>query len=169
MFFENQHCILNIKDVFTKFTGHPMNWTNMISSKGQVYAKNTFDSISKTEGPVYFEQVGKEFHNFVFTDGWRLYPWQKWCAETMLLQPNWEWQTFIWQAFRHSKKLETGFLMKYQISPVDIPKVVLSFFSYIWWLVLCLLRGNVDSMWYYVIRKKQQLNQKCLNSLIFLS
>ena len=44
--------ILNIKDIFTKFTGHPMNWTNMMSSKGQV------DFISKTEGPVYFEQVG---------------------------------------------------------------------------------------------------------------
>ena len=31
---ENQHCILNIEDIFTKFTGHPMNWTNMMSSNG---------------------------------------------------------------------------------------------------------------------------------------
>ena len=36
----------------------PMNWTNIMSSKGQVYAKKTVDFISKTEGPVYFEQVG---------------------------------------------------------------------------------------------------------------
>ena len=28
---ENQH--FNVKDIFTKFTGHPMNWTNMMSSK----------------------------------------------------------------------------------------------------------------------------------------
>ena len=33
---ENQHYILNIEDIFTKFTGHPMNWTNMMSLKGQV-------------------------------------------------------------------------------------------------------------------------------------
>ena len=55
---ENQHGILDIKDIFTKFTGRHMNWTNMMSSKGQVYAKNTVDFVSKTEGPVYFEQVG---------------------------------------------------------------------------------------------------------------
>ena len=30
----------------------------MMSSKAQVYAKKPFDFISKTEGPVYFEQVG---------------------------------------------------------------------------------------------------------------
>ena len=30
----------------------------MMSSKGQVYGKITVDFISKTEGPVYFEQVG---------------------------------------------------------------------------------------------------------------
>ena len=35
-----------------------MNWTNIMSSKGQVYAKKAVDFISKTEGPVYFEQVG---------------------------------------------------------------------------------------------------------------
>ena len=34
-----------------------MNWTNIMSSKGQVYAKKAVDFISKTEGPVYFEQV----------------------------------------------------------------------------------------------------------------
>ena len=55
---ENQHYILNIEDIFTKFTGHPMNWTNMMSSKGQVYAIKIVDFISKTEGPLYFEQVG---------------------------------------------------------------------------------------------------------------
>ena len=43
-------------DIFTKFTWHPMDWTNMTFSKGQVYA---VDFISKTEGPVYFEQVDK--------------------------------------------------------------------------------------------------------------
>ena len=58
IFLENQHCNLNIKDIFTKFTGHPMNWTNMMSSKGQVSAIKTVDFISKTEGPLYFEQVG---------------------------------------------------------------------------------------------------------------
>ena len=62
---ENQHYILNIEDIFTKFTGHPMNWTNMMSSKGQVYAIKIVDFISKTEGPLYFEQVGilKSFLN----------------------------------------------------------------------------------------------------------
>ena len=55
---ENQHYILNIEDIFTKFTGHPMNWTNMMSSKGQVYAIRIVHFISKTEGPLYFEQVG---------------------------------------------------------------------------------------------------------------
>ena len=45
---ENQHYIPNIEDIFTKFTRHPMNWTNMMSSKGQVYA--SVDSISKTKG-----------------------------------------------------------------------------------------------------------------------
>ena len=35
-----------------------MNWTNIMSSKGQVYAKKALDFISKTEGPVYFEMVG---------------------------------------------------------------------------------------------------------------
>ena len=34
-----------------------MNWTNMMSSKGQVYAeKKPVDFISKKEGPVYFEE-----------------------------------------------------------------------------------------------------------------
>ena len=56
---ENQHYIPNIEDIFTKFTRHPMNWTNMMSSKGQVYAIKIVDFISKTEGPLYFEQVGK--------------------------------------------------------------------------------------------------------------
>ena len=32
-FLENQQCMLNIEDIFTKFTGHPMDWTNMMSSK----------------------------------------------------------------------------------------------------------------------------------------
>ena len=31
---ENQHYIPNIEDILTKFTGHPMNWTNMMSSNG---------------------------------------------------------------------------------------------------------------------------------------
>ena len=35
-----------------------MNWTNTMSSKGQVYARETVGFISKMEGPVYFEQVG---------------------------------------------------------------------------------------------------------------
>ena len=43
VFMENQHYSLNIEDIFTKFTGHPMNWLNMISSKGQVYAKKAVD------------------------------------------------------------------------------------------------------------------------------
>ena len=30
----------------------------MMTSKGQLNAKTTFDSICKTESPVYFEQVG---------------------------------------------------------------------------------------------------------------
>ena len=30
----------------------------MMSSKGQVYVRKTVDFISKTEGSVYFEQVG---------------------------------------------------------------------------------------------------------------
>ena len=34
-----------------------MNWTNMMSSKGQIYAMKIVDFISKTEGPVYFEQA----------------------------------------------------------------------------------------------------------------
>ena len=55
---ENQHYIPNIEDIFTKFTRHPMNWTNIMSSKGQVYAIKIVDFISKTEGPLYFEQVG---------------------------------------------------------------------------------------------------------------
>ena len=55
-FLENQHYRLNIEDIFNKFTGHPMNQINMMSSKGQVYAKKTVDFISKKEGPVYFEQ-----------------------------------------------------------------------------------------------------------------
>ena len=42
VFLENQHNILNIDDIFTKFTGHPMNWINMMSFKGQVYAKKLF-------------------------------------------------------------------------------------------------------------------------------
>ena len=54
---ENQHYIPNIEDIFTKFTRHPMNWTNMMSPKGQVYAKKIVDFISKTEGPLYFEQA----------------------------------------------------------------------------------------------------------------
>ena len=54
---ENQHYIPNIEDIFTKFTRHPMNWTNMMSSKGQVYAIKIVDFISKTEGPLYFEQA----------------------------------------------------------------------------------------------------------------
>ena len=53
---ENQHQILKIEDIFTKFTGHPMNWTNMMCSKVQVYARKTVYFISKTKGPVYFEQ-----------------------------------------------------------------------------------------------------------------
>ena len=57
VFLENQHYSLNIEDIFTKFTGHPMNWMNMIFSKEQVYAKKTVDFISKKEGPVYFEQA----------------------------------------------------------------------------------------------------------------
>ena len=69
---ENQHYILNIEDIFTKFTGHPMNWTNMMSSKGQVYAIRIVHFISKTEGPLYFEQVGIsrclvfEIHQLIF-------------------------------------------------------------------------------------------------------
>ena len=39
VFYENQHYSPNIEDIFTKFTRHPMNWINMMSSKGQVYAK----------------------------------------------------------------------------------------------------------------------------------
>ena len=35
-----------------------MNWTNIMSSKGQVYAIYIYDFISKTEASVYFEQVG---------------------------------------------------------------------------------------------------------------
>ena len=35
-----------------------MNWTNMMSYKGQVNARKTVDFINKMEGPVYFEQVG---------------------------------------------------------------------------------------------------------------
>ena len=58
VFLENKHCSLNIEDIFTKFTGHPMNWINMMSSKGQVSVNKTLDFISKMEGPVYFEQVG---------------------------------------------------------------------------------------------------------------
>ena len=54
---ENQPYSLNIEDIITKFTGHPMNWTNMMSSKGQVYAITIVDCISKTEGPLYFEQA----------------------------------------------------------------------------------------------------------------
>ena len=42
-----------------------MNWTNIMSSKGQVYAKKAVDFISKTEGPVYFEQVGTEYPMFL--------------------------------------------------------------------------------------------------------
>ena len=38
VFLENQIYSLNIEDIFAKFTGHPRNWINMISSKGQVYA-----------------------------------------------------------------------------------------------------------------------------------
>ena len=56
VFLENLHSSLNIKDSFTKFTGYPINWINTISSKGQVYAKKSVETISKTEGPVYFEQ-----------------------------------------------------------------------------------------------------------------
>ena len=56
VFLENPNYSLNIEDIFTKFTGHPMNWINMMSSKGQVYAKKTVYFISKKEGPVYFEQ-----------------------------------------------------------------------------------------------------------------
>ena len=53
---ENQHYSLNIDDIFTKSTGHPMNWTNMMSSKEQVYARKTEYFIRKIKGPVYFEQ-----------------------------------------------------------------------------------------------------------------
>ena len=56
VFLENQHYSLNIEDIVTKFTGHPMNWTNMMSSKGQVYARKTVGSIIKTKGPVDLEQ-----------------------------------------------------------------------------------------------------------------
>ena len=38
---------LGIKDILTKFTGHPVNLINMMSSKGQVYAKENVDFISK--------------------------------------------------------------------------------------------------------------------------
>ena len=55
---ENQHYSLNIVAIFTKYAEHPiMNWMDMMSSKGQVYAKKTVDFISKKEGPVYFEQA----------------------------------------------------------------------------------------------------------------
>ena len=54
---ENQHYSLNIEDIFTKFTGHPMNWTNMMSSNRQVHARKTVYFISETKGPVYFEQA----------------------------------------------------------------------------------------------------------------
>ena len=48
VFYENQHYSPNIEDIFTKFTRHPMNWINMMSSKGQVYAKKTtFDFMLK--------------------------------------------------------------------------------------------------------------------------
>ena len=39
---ENQHSIFNIKDIFPKSTGYPMNWTNMMSSKRQDYALKNF-------------------------------------------------------------------------------------------------------------------------------
>ena len=38
----------------------------MMSSKGQVYAIKIVDFISKTEGPLYFEQVGITLVNFWF-------------------------------------------------------------------------------------------------------
>ena len=38
---------LNIEDIFIKFTGHPMNWTNMMSSKSQVHLRKTGYFISK--------------------------------------------------------------------------------------------------------------------------
>ena len=37
----------------------------MMSSKGQIYAMKIVDFISKTEGPVYFEQVGMYVKSFL--------------------------------------------------------------------------------------------------------
>ena len=51
-FLENQHYSLNIEDIFTKCTGHPRNWINMFSSKGQVYAKKML--ILKVKRRVWF-------------------------------------------------------------------------------------------------------------------
>ena len=39
VFLKNQHSIIDVEDIFTKFTGHPRNGINMISSTGQVYVK----------------------------------------------------------------------------------------------------------------------------------
>ena len=65
---ENQHYILNIDDIFTKFTGHPRNWMNMIFSKEQVYGEKTIDFLSKKEGPVYFEQACKTLRTWETRD-----------------------------------------------------------------------------------------------------
>ena len=56
---ENQHCTLNLKDIFTKFTGAPQDLDEYDVLQRAGLCEKTFDCISKTEGPVYFEQVGK--------------------------------------------------------------------------------------------------------------
>ena len=66
VFLENQHYSPNIEDISTNFTGHPMNWTNVMTFKGQVSAIKTVDFISKTEGPLYFEQACIPFLCFFF-------------------------------------------------------------------------------------------------------
>ena len=40
VFLENQHYSPNIEDIFTKFTGHPMNWTNYCPPEGRSMQEN---------------------------------------------------------------------------------------------------------------------------------
>ena len=56
VFLENQHCILNIEDIFGKFTGHPHELYKYDVLQRAGLCEKTVDFISKKEVPVYFEQ-----------------------------------------------------------------------------------------------------------------
>ena len=50
---KNQHCFLDSKDILYKCIEFLLHWTNMSSSKGQIYTLKTKHFISKPKGSGY--------------------------------------------------------------------------------------------------------------------